>query len=217
MPSRRPESPDPTVGSPDGTDPAPGAEVLPADEPRRGMLLMVLALPVILVVAVVVGGIIWSNVNSSSTEPLGLAAVPSPGGTGRYCTDLATALPATLGGAAKRTLIGAPDGSAAWGDPAIILRCGLPTPAELTCSSQLTQISGPNSLQGVLWLQRSEGGQTTYLAADRPVRIALTLPDGAGSGAIQELSAVISGVMPSTAQADGTLCKGGVLPTTTDN
>lgn len=177
---------------------------------------MLLALPLVVVIAVVVGGVIWSRSQPTSSEPLGLPAVPTPGGTGKYCTALHTALPDQLGGLQRRQVIGDPVDSAAWGDPAVVLRCGLPTPAELTCSSQLTQVSGANDLQGVLWLQISEGGQTTYVAADRPVRIALTLPDGSGSAAIQDLSAVIAGVMPSTARSDGKLCTDGKLPATQD-
>lgn len=197
-------------------DRSPDAPEVVAGEPRRGMLLALLALPVVLIVAVVIGGVVWSRSTSSAAEPLGLPAVPSPGGDGKYCAALYSALPSTLGGQPRRTLVGDPQDAAAWGDPAIVLRCGLPTPAELTCSSQLTAVSGANGLAGVLWLQLSEGGQTTYLAADRPVRIALTLPDGAGSAAIQDLSAVIAGTMPSTARADGKLCTGGRLPATQD-
>lgn len=197
------------------TEPSPDERV-PAGEPRRGMLLMLLTLPIVVIAAVVVGGVIWSKNTPESTAPLALAAVPAPGGTGKYCSELSTALPAELGGLKRRTLVGEADGSAAWGDPAIILRCGLPTPAELDCSSKLIAISDANNVARVQWLQRSEGGQTTYLATDRPVRIALTLPDGTGTDAIQQLTSVISGVMKSTAQPDGTLCRAGTLPATDD-
>lgn len=122
-----------------------------------------------------------------------------------------TALPADLSGAQRRHVVGSPPGTAAWGDPPWILRCGLPTPAELTCSSALTQVSTPNGEPGVQWWQNGEGGQTTYLAVDRGVRIALTVPDGSGSGAIQQLSAVISGVLPARA-----VCSGGALLPTDD-
>ena len=39
-------------------------------------------------------------------------------------------------------------------------------------------------------------GETTYLAADRPVRIALTVPDGSGTAAIQDVSRIIAGTTP---------------------
>jgi len=194
--SSAPDRPDPTRHSPIS----------------RGRLYAALTLPLVVIVAVIIGGIIWSGQQpAGSTGPVAAPAVPSPGGSGRLCSRLMTALPADLSGAQRREVIGSPPGTAAWGDPARILRCGLPTPAELTCSSALTQVSTPNGEPGVQWWQNSEGGQSTYLAVDRGVRIALTVPDGSGSGAIQQMSAVISGVLPARA-----VCSGGKLLATDD-
>lgn len=178
----------------------------------RIRLYGVLSFVIIVVAAVIVGGLIWSKSSpAADTGPVAVGAAPSPAADGKACTQLMTALPSTLADSPKRPVIGDPAGVAAWGDPPVTLRCGLPTPQELTCSSQLTQVSNENGQPGVLWLQLSEGGQTTYLAADRSVRIAITLPDNAGTGAIQQLSSVISGVLPSTADADGDICTNGTL------
>ncbi|WP_051266857.1 DUF3515 domain-containing protein [Nakamurella lactea] len=183
----------------------------------RNRLIGVLSFVIVVVVAVIVGGVIWSHSQpAGDTGPVAVGAAPAPGAGGKNCTALMTALPAQLAGSARREVIGSPTGVAAWGDPAITLRCGLPTPQELTCSAGLVQLSNANGQPGVLWLQQSEGGQTTYLAADRPVRIAVTLPDNAGTGPIQELSSVISGVLPSTADAQGHICTDGTLHPTVD-
>lgn len=183
----------------------------------RVRLYGVLSFVVVVVAAVIVGGVIWSKSQSAGdTGPVAVAAAPAPGAAGTNCKNLMTALPADLAGSPKREVIGSPPGVAAWGDPAITLRCGLPTPQELTCSAQLTQVSNANGQPGVLWLQLSEGGQTTYLAADRAVRIAVTMPEGAGTAVIQELSSVISGVLPSTADAAGHICTNGTLHPTSD-
>lgn len=171
----------------------------------------------VVILAVIIGGVIWSKQQpAGATEEIAVVPVSAPGAAGQHCSQLMTALPKDLTDAPHREAIGNPAGIAVWGDPPIILRCGLPTPAELTCSSALTQVSNANGQPGVQWLQLSEGGQTTYLAADRPVRIALTLPDGAGTGTIQQISSVISGIMPSTAGADGNVCTAGKLPATHD-
>lgn len=183
----------------------------------RLRLIGVLSFAVVLVVAVIVGGVIWSHSQpGGDTGPLAVGAVPSPGASGKQCTQLMTALPQQLAGSDKRPVIDDPAGVAAWGDPPITLRCGLPTPQELTCSSQLIEVANANGQTGVLWLQLTEGGQTTYIAADRPVRIALTLPDKSGTSAIQQISAVVSGVMPSTADSRGRICTNGKLHPTSD-
>lgn len=169
------------------------------------------------IIAVIIGGLIWSNQEpAASTEPVAVPAAPSPGAAGKHCSALMSALPDQLGDNQRREAIGDPPGVAVWGDPVITLRCGLPTPAELTCSAALTQISNANGQPGVRWLELSEGGQTTYLAADRSVRIGLTVPDSAGSAAIQDISATISGVLPTTADEQGRICTGGTLHPTDD-
>lgn len=171
-----------------------------------------LSLPIVVIIAVVVGGVIWQHQQpAAATGPVAVSSIDAPGAAGRYCKELMTALPASLGTAVKRQVIDNVAGTAAWGDPAIVMRCGLPTPAELSCSSALTQVSNANGEAGVQWLQLSESGETTYLAADRPVRIAITLPDGTGTGAIQQMSAVISGIIPARP-----ICSNGTLLPTDD-
>ena len=68
-------------------------------------------------------------------------------------------------------------------------RITLTTPAELTCDAALQQVDG------VAWLPIAGVGATTYLAVDRPVRVALTVPDGVGTGAWQELSKLIGSTL----------------------
>jgi hypothetical protein len=215
--AERTEDPDHRTPADDAASPAPVGTPNSSGGISRSRLYAALSLPVVVIIAVIIGGVIWSKQQpAGATEEVAVVPVSAPGAAGTHCSQLMTALPKDLTDAPHREAIGDPAGTAVWGDPPIILRCGLPTPAELTCSSALTQVSNANGQPGVQWLQLSEGGQTTYLAADRPVRIALTLPDGAGTGTIQQISSVISGIMPSTAGADGNVCTAGKLPATDD-
>ena len=63
-----------------------------------------------------------------------------------------------------------------------MLRCGLPQPAELGPTAPLLDVDG------VDWLRIPGTGTTTWVTADRAVFVGLTLPDGIGSGAIQDVS-----------------------------
>ena len=176
---------------------------MPSSWPVIAALVVVVAA---IAVAVVLGAIQKSH-PVTDTGPLPIASVDQPGVDSVACKTLMPTLPQQLAGEKRRTLEGATDGIAAWGDPATILRCGLETPAELTCGSALTQVDG------VAWLQLPESGsgETTYIAADRTVRIALTIPDGSGTGEIQQLSDVIAAVLPARAP-----CSNGILlPTDT--
>jgi Protein of unknown function (DUF3515) len=157
------------------------------------------------VVGVIVGArVVSSQPTASADDPLALSAVEAPGATTAACATVIAALPEQLGGLARRTIQHADDpsltGVAAWGEPAVVLRCGVPTPAELTCTAALQEVDG------VAWLPLSTGGDTTYFLVDRSVRAALTVPAAVTTtGPWQETSKLIAATLP-----ERDVCQGGV-------
>jgi hypothetical protein len=184
-----------------------------ADQPGTPRLIVILVIVAIALTlgAIVTGFVMAARVNegasAAQTGPLAVPAAPAPGETGRYCSQLMPLLPDELGDNARRTLIAGTPGQAAWGDPAIILRCGLSDPAELTCSAPLTKFTGADGTS-VEWLRTASDTSVTYLAVDRPVRIAVTVPDSAGIGPVQQLSDLIGKTLP----ARGVCSASGVIP-----
>jgi Protein of unknown function (DUF3515) len=141
------------------------------------------------------------------TGPLAVAPVDSPAASGPECAAVLAALPAELDGPdgpmPPRPIAEADSlpGVRAWAAaprPAVF-RCGLPRPAELTPTSALLEVNG------VRWLQLADGlpqpVQVSYIAVDRPVYLALTIPVDAGSAPLQQLSDVIRETLPATAVA----------------
>jgi hypothetical protein len=187
-------------------DPAPA---ISTDKTLSGLSWQVIAALVVVVVAiaaVVTLGVTKDSHPVLATGPVPVAAVGQPGANSAACRALMAKLPTDLSGSKERAVEGGGNQSvAAWGDPAVILRCGLETPQELNCSSALTQVDD------VAWLQLADDGSpaTTYIAADRSVRIAVTLPSGSGTGQIQEISDVIS----ATLEARQPCSNGVLLPT----
>ena len=108
------------------------------------------------VAAIVVGAKIAARTDPNA--PLALPGVQAPAAESASCTSLLSALHGTIGDQPSRTIDPPVPGAAAWGNPPIVLRCGIPTPAELTCSSALQVVDD------VAWLQLSGTGETTYLA-----------------------------------------------------
>jgi Protein of unknown function (DUF3515) len=141
-----------------------------------------------------------SSAGSTETGPLPLAAVPAPAASSTSCTGLLAALPDSLPGPAgplaRRPLADpAPPGAAAWvaaPSPAV-LRCGLDRPAELTPTSPLLQVNGVRwlTLPGVDGVDAD-----TFVAVDRPVFVALTLPRGLGTGPVQAVSDAVRDALP---------------------
>lgn len=187
-----PVSEAPTDADPAHPEPAPAG--------RLPVLLIVGALVLTLatiVTVVVLAGRARSQAgqDADDTGPLAVPAAPAPGAGGHYCGVLMSALPADLSSLHRRTLADRQPGVAAWGDPAVILRCGLEDPAELTCSAELMQFTDAGG-GSVAWLHLSDSSAVTYIAVDRPVRIAVTLPPGSGVGAVQQLSELIAADLP---------------------
>nr|WP_275889441.1 DUF3515 domain-containing protein [Nakamurella flavida] len=152
------------------------------------------------VVLLVLASVVRSAPDPGADAPLALLPVESPDSGSASCLSVVQALPDTLAGLPRRTLKDPPESAEAWGQPPVVFRCGLPDPAELTCSAALQQVNG------VAWLPLSSGGQTTFLAVDRSVRIALTLTEQSGSGSLQEISDIVAATLPAR-----DICRDGVL------
>lgn len=164
----------------------------PASAPRwpRGTAV---ALAVALVVGVLIAAAIMRG---QALGPLALAAIPAPSAESSDCTRLLTALPGTLDGGEmgawdrRQLATPAPAGTAGWGEPPVVLRCGLSRPAELTATSRLLDVSG------VQFLEIANPDTSTWVAVDRAVYIVVALPPASGSGPLQQIAAVISNTLP---------------------
>ncbi|MCP2260933.1 Protein of unknown function (DUF3515) [Streptoalloteichus tenebrarius] len=174
---------------------------------------MALGLAVVLAGAVAVAGILSGSTDSdqpasgasgpatprpNASGPLTVTATPAPQAGAEQCSALLGALPAELpvpnGTLPRRQLAEpAPVGTAAWGgaeyDP-VVLRCGVPRPASLVQTSQLTVVNG------VSWLSDYSPAGVLWTVVDRPVYVAVNLPEASGTGPIQELSSVVRRTLP---------------------
>jgi hypothetical protein len=95
---------------------------------------------------------------------------PEPG-TSPACTALSEALPDVVSDAVRRETEPAVPYVAAWGDPAVVLRCGVPLPAEYSPDAQLLDVDG------VGWLPVDGAGGTFFTATDRAVHVEVAVPD----------------------------------------
>lgn len=163
-------------------------------------VLIAVALPVLLAVAVAVLGLVVKGAAAApDTRPLAIAPIDSPAADGPECTALLAALPAELDAgdqlAVRPLAEPAPAGVRAWAATPrpVVLRCGLPRPAELGPASALLEVNG------VRWLTLDDGlGVVTHIAVDRPVYVALTTPSAIGGAPLQHISETVRQVLPPT-------------------
>jgi uncharacterized protein DUF3515 len=132
------------------------------------------------------------------TGPLALAPIPAPKAATPECAAVLAALPRELAVGDERVprravAEPAPAATVAWGDAKhdpVTVRCGIDAPAELTPTAQLVDVSG------VSWLEINQGGDTSWLAVDRPVYVALSAPADTGTGPLQDLAAILRETLP---------------------
>jgi hypothetical protein len=120
-----------------------------------------------------------SSAHPRTTAPLpgvSVAAPPTPNeATQRACVSVFAKLPVQLGTLAPRKTETDSSFVAAWGDPAIVLRCGVGRPAVFgtTDAAQLIDVNG------VIWQPDPQKQQTVYTSVDRGVYLDVTVPAGA--------------------------------------
>ena len=170
----------------------PTDEPAPDGDPPFTLLIVAFIIGVIAVIAVLV---ISAMRRTPPPPPVAIAAVPAPQADSAECRALVATLPDRLGDFARAVEADpVPAGTAAWrgtGDP-VIMRCGLDRPAEFVVGSPIQMVDD------VQWFRLEDAGldRSTWISVDRPVYVAITLPQGSGSGPIQELSEVIARTMP---------------------
>jgi hypothetical protein len=142
--------------------------------------------PLVVILALVIGGILTSGnggggtgSSSGSAGALAPVRVKAPSDTSAptvtACARVISALPLQLAGLdLRRTVSNPPSASlVAWGDPPIVLRCGVARPRELnpTLSKQLFQIDG------VLFLPDRGSSTTVWTVVDRSIYLDITVPN----------------------------------------
>ncbi|MEU1456138.1 DUF3515 domain-containing protein [Streptomyces avermitilis] len=123
------------------------------------------------------------------------AAVPAVDAkTGRICRALAHDLPDTVAGLKRRATDPSSPLTAAWGDPAVVLRCGVPRPAEMNSASAV----GAN-LKGVGWMlgSRVVDGHHLCTTTLRVIYVEVSIPARYGEVfALEGLAAAVRKNVP---------------------
>lgn len=109
----------------------------------------------------------------SAAGPADETPVPAPDARAAvYCRALHRDLPHSVNGLGVHDLRPASDFTAGWGDPAIVLRCGVPRPQAMSDSS-----ADSVEVDGVGWLIQAQGDGSFKLTTTlRKAYVEVTLP-----------------------------------------
>ena len=178
----------------------------PARDDRRSAarLATLVAVPVTLVllaVAVVAARHAGSGaepVAPATSAPASAAALPSikvapppplSAGQQQACQQLISALPTDLGDLPARPVDSPSPYVAAWGEPAVTLRCGVARPPSFVATADVQQING------VSWFAERRGPTTAWVVVDRPVYVEVLAPAAAASAPVARLSTAVTAAL----------------------
>jgi hypothetical protein len=120
-----------------------------------------------------------------------VAAPPTPNpATESACVKVFAGLPVRLGDLAPRRTETDSSFVAAWGDPAVVLRCGVRRPTELMPQSAELVIRVDN----VDWLPHQTVDSTVFTAIDRSVYVELTVPKKQTAPPLPQVSDAVAGL-----------------------
>ncbi len=123
-------------------------------------------------------------------------AIPHPTAeAATACKQLTKQLPETLAGRSRRPTTPASDFVRAWGDPALVLFCGVGRPAGLTPTAELTTVNE------VDWLPVEDEREWRFTTVGRIAYVEVLAPksDGAPTDPLVELAELIKDADPLTA------------------
>jgi hypothetical protein len=107
------------------------------------------------------------------------------------CPALMSSLPLELSGEQSRRVQSASPFAYAWGDPAIVLVCGVDRPAGYVVGVSAIQING------VQWFVDTGNPDTTvWTTVDRPVYVQISLPASVDSAPVTALTTRIAQALP---------------------
>ncbi|MGW0536115.1 DUF3515 domain-containing protein [Streptomyces sp. NPDC003032] len=135
----------------------------------------------------------------SATDDGASVVVPSPDAKAAgLCRDLHEQLPKEIDGLGRTDPGPKSELTAGWGDPAIILRCGVERPPEMI-DPAYAEKNGVR-VNGVAWLlQKRDDGSYTFTTGARLAYVEVTLPEertGDGLGPLTDFAAPIKETVP---------------------
>jgi hypothetical protein len=176
-------------------------------------------LPLVVILALLFGNAGHHQSSAKSTSPSALPALtptapPSNAAAVAPCTKVLEALPEQLGDLLPRVVHPKPDSLfvVAWGDPAVILRCGVARPADLKVGSsvEFVLVGGSSGQSGAYFDVGTDHGSNVFTTVDRAVYISVTVPAKYASGPLPALAQAIAKALPP-------VCVGAPEPGLTDD
>jgi hypothetical protein len=160
---------------------------------RAALIATTVAVPAAILAGIAFAAAVHRPAATTSPTPAGPVAVVAPPRddvrTRAICARVLGALPTTLAGHPARSVSTAPERIVAWGDPAIVLRCGVEPPAEP---------QGEAVIGGATWSADERDSTAVFTTKGRAVLVELSVP----RAAVANPAEVVASLAPAVTGAD---------------
>lgn len=169
-------------------------------------------MPLVVVVAFALNAVSGGSGGGSSASPgvlpaINASAPPNAASQSAACTKVLEALPVRLGTLTPRVVHTTPETPfvVAWGDPAVVLRCGAARPADLHADSGAQFILAGTSEAGPYYDVTKSRDGNVFTSVDRAAYVSVTIPTKyQGSDIMPPISAAIAKALPAVCSTDNT-------------
>lgn len=168
---------------------------------RAALIATAVTVPLLVLAAVII--IVVSDSSSGPPGALEVATPPHYEMQAANCTKVIENLPIDLGKLTPRIVHTTPESPAviAWGNPAVIFRCGVDRPKDLQPGSSTDFIQGGREA-GPFYDVTSSNGDNVWTTVDRAVYISVSIPSQyQGSDIMPPLSQAIGSALPAVCVA----------------
>lgn len=121
-------------------------------------------------VAAVVAGLLLAGCGGSGDSAAEVPAPAPEGAAAELCRALVERLPDSMYEQERRPVEPESDFAAAWGDPAVVVRCGVERPEALQADSELIAVNE------VAWLPQPPERPSLYTAVGHEVYVEMSIP-----------------------------------------
>ncbi len=166
-------------------------------------------------VAATAGGDSSSSPSKSPGGPLNASAPPQVGAQAAACTKVLAQLPVKLGALAPRIVHPSPPTPfvVAWGNPAVVLRCGEAKPASLRPGSSTQFFQNGTAADGPYFDVTKGDGGNVFTTVDRAAYVAVVVPrQYQGATVVPPLSDAIAKALPAVCSVPDSNGRTGSLP-----
>ena len=114
------------------------------------------------------------------------------------CAKVLAQLPVALGRLQPRVVHTTPDTPfvVAWGDPAVVVKCGVDRPTSLKPGSDVRVFSATGASGPYFDVTRGGDSANVYTTVDRAAYVSVTIPGAYNSGPLPALSRAIAKALP---------------------